>query len=221
MPMNVFITGASSGIGAELAREFKRWVEIHPKEARPRALYPKGRRPRLETKQEVLDRMVKKFRRESGLFRQVEDAGDRDPVTGKVANPNAVFRTIRRDMVEIYGKNGTLDARQYNAAKKLRDACDKAAKSKGVDLAAVRVDITPDPDAAIMAMLTNNEDFQCIWVLVPDWDRPILDALCRLGCGPSAVKIGLVRPYRTGHAYQRGLVHMQAACERLADRLGL
>ena len=138
----------------------------------------------------------------------IESAGDVDPETGEVINPNNIKRARRVDMVEVWRNNGTLSQAQYAAAVALRNVWEATGKAPGWP-DNDRVQSSPKPDHAVVIALDRIGGYHRVRKLIPDSDWPVIDALV-LGNG-SMKRLGF-----TGPKHALGLVTLAAALERLS-----
>lgn len=143
-----------------------------------------------------------------------EDAMEKDPVTGKAANPNGVKRMRRVDMLERWHRKGQISAAGYTAACALRDAFEATGRSASMDPTQDRVDSSPKPDHAVEIQIDRLSRFHQINRHVAPEDRAIIGACVLSGGTPASL-----RQYR-GRMHQAGMIHLSEALDRLASSLG-
>lgn len=157
----------------------------------------------------------------------MEDAGDIDPDTGQIVNPNSIKRMRRVDMLEHWHGNYIkpkpngqwITTPQYTAAEALRDAFERTQMGPGIDLSQERVDSSPKPDHAVTIAIDRISRFHKVNKLVPSTDRAIIDACVLMGATPAYVRHLGRRPY-FGPNYGLGMEVLRAALDRLAKAMG-
>jgi hypothetical protein len=141
-----------------------------------------------------------------------EERGEIDTMTGKKINPNGVKGVRRVDMLEFWHKRGTISTAGYNAATDLRDAYEGTQRAKGWP-EAERVQSSPKPDMAVTIQIDRLSRFHQFSKHIPAQDRPMIGACVLEAKTPAAV--GYIGP-----SYQRGLIELKAALDRLARNMG-
>ena len=141
-----------------------------------------------------------------------EDAMDADPETGKVINPNGIKRARRVDMLEVWHRKGVISTAGYNAAERLRDAFEATERAAGWP-DNDRVQSSPKPDHAVTIQIDRMSRFHAFNKHVSADDKEIIGA-CVLRHGTPAS----LRQYKAMN-YHRGMKHVRAALDRLADKI--
>ena len=149
----------------------------------------------------------------------IEDAGDLDPTTGKVVNPNNVKRVRRVDMLNVWQSKGEISKAQWNTAIVLRAAWEATEQAPGTDYSRPRVDSSPKPDHAIAIAADRMTILRKAWDRVWPLDRALLEHL--LTPTPEGNMRPLTsfrdrqgnRPY-IGRGYEDGLQALRDALDR-------
>ncbi len=142
-----------------------------------------------------------------------EDAGDQDPDTGKVVNPNGVKRMRRVDMIEVWFRRGIISAAGYNAARQLRNAFEATQRAPGWP-DNDRVQSSPKPDHAVTIQIDRLSRYAAVAKHVHPLDKNIIDA-CVIRSSPPR----FVYPYLTGRRHHEGLALLAQALDRVANSL--
>lgn len=148
----------------------------------------------------------------------IEDAGDFDPDTGKVVNPNGVKRARRVDMLEVYYKRGWISSGGFTAGEKLRDAWEATQRGPGwADND--RVQSSPKPDQAITMQIDRLSRFIWISHCVPEAHAVIIEHVALHSGSIGGVKVRGKAIYG-GSKHEAGRVAMWEAFDALAHAMG-
>lgn len=196
--------------GFDVARRFRAWLAADKDRMKPRRVKNEAGGTREETRDEVVKRLAVAFCRKAGIAPKLEDAVERDPVSGKVNNPNGIKRARRVDMLEVWRKRGAVSQRGFDAGMTLRAAFEATLRGPSANFANDRVDSSPKPDHAVSIQIDRLSRFHRIHRHVREADREIIDTVVLRGAALAGIK-----GYR-GSGYRRGLAHLHDALERLA-----
>ena len=137
----------------------------------------------------------------------IEPAGDIDPETGEVVNPNRILRARRVDMLEVWHKRGTISTAGYNFAVKLRDAFEATERAPGWP-DNDRVQSSPKPDHAIAIQADRLTAYHAVARFVAREDWPVIDHFVLARREGSTI--------RPGHAWREALATLGPALDRAA-----
>jgi len=141
-----------------------------------------------------------------------EERGEIDTITGKTINPNGVKGVRRVDMLEFWHKRGTITTPGYNAATDLRDAYEGTQRAPGWP-ESERVQSSPKPDHAVTIQIDRLSRFHQFSKHIAPTDRAMINACVLEARTPAAAG------YK-GPLYQRGLIELRDALDRLARSMG-
>jgi len=132
-------------------------------------------------------------------------------------SPNGMKRARRIDLIESYhtrDRNPILDARQYKAAKMLREAYEATQKSPPA-IKEIQVDASPKPDQNVSTLIDRISRFSAIMRHVPRDCKDVVDAVVL-----ENQSIGWLKQYR-GDNLSVGVRRLQLALDAVADKIGV
>lgn len=142
----------------------------------------------------------------------VEERGEIDAASGKVANPNRVTGVRRVDLLDFWHGRGSITTGGMNAAKVLRAAYEQTMRAPPALPDNDRVQATPKPDHAIDIQVDRISRYAKMMNLVADKDREIVTACVLDGDHPSRV-YGPIK-------FRDGFAHLREALDRLHCAMG-
>lgn len=142
----------------------------------------------------------------------VEERGEVNPATGKVANPNGVTGVRRVDLLDFWHGRGSITTGGMNAAKLLRQAYEDTQRGSAALPENDRVQSSPKPDHAIDIQIDRISRFAKLMRMVAREDRDIVAACVLDGAHPCRVYGPLRR--------DEGFAHLKAALDRLHVAMG-
>lgn len=127
----------------------------------------------------------------SGLV--IEPAGEINPTTGKIENPNNVIRARRVDMLEFWHRRGVISDRGYDVGVALRSAIEATQRAPGWP-DNDRVQSSPKPDHAVTIQVDRLSKLALISGLLHPDDRDLVWH-CVTGGIPATLRVRGSRPY--------------------------